>query len=206
MTLASTWLRRAAGALLTALLLGFGPAGAAPSPESVTRFIDTLGDRYLEIVSDEQLSRPDREVMIEGVLRGNLAFEDIGRYTLGTYWKKATPAQRDDFQKAFADYLLVTYARLLGGYDGRSFEITGTGPVDGAPDDLFVMTTITDADGDRTGAAWRVRELDGRVLLVDVVIDGVSIGVTKKSEVASVIRTKGIDGVIDTLRHHAAAR
>ena len=48
---------------------------------------------------------------------------------------------------------------------------------------------------------WRVRELDGGDLVaIDVIIEGVSLIVTQRSEFSSVIERSGMDGLLAELR------
>ncbi len=47
---------------------------------------------------------------------------------------------------------------------------------------------------------WRVRETDGRPQIIDVVVAGVSLVVTQRSEFQSVVQSKGFDGLMALLR------
>ena len=47
---------------------------------------------------------------------------------------------------------------------------------------------------------WRVRRIDQRFKIIDVVVEGVSMLVTQKAEFSAVLRQRGIDGLITILR------
>jgi len=51
-----------------------------------------------------------------------------------------------------------------------------------------------------------VRNLDGRYSIIDIVAEGVSMVVTQRSEVASVVSQKGMDGLIRTMRERLEGR
>ena len=70
--------------------------------------------------------------------------------------------------------------------------------------DTAVQTRIN-----RTGGApplsvdWRVRESDGNFAIIDVVAEGVSLVVSQRNEVASIIERRGMDGLIETMRERS---
>ena len=46
----------------------------------------------------------------------------------------------------------------------------------------------------------RVRDTDGRMKIVDVIIGGASLAVTRRDEFGSIIQRQGLDGLISDLR------
>jgi phospholipid transport system substrate-binding protein len=54
---------------------------------------------------------------------------------------------------------------------------------------------------------WRVRELrDHSLVAIDVIVEGVSLVVTQRSEFGSVIERRGMDGLLSELRRRAEDR
>jgi len=69
--------------------------------------------------------------------------------------------------------------------------------------DTTVLSQITHPDGSQpTAIDWRVRQKDGKMGVIDVVVEGVSLSVTQKQEYASVIQNNGghIDGLLQSMR------
>jgi len=193
---------KAAVPVFAIIILLSGPSMAVSSDRASALISDVSG-RILAVIADSTLDKEMREQRIRGILDGNIALEAIGRFALGASWDSAHPKQRSAYQAAFSDHLLLTYSRLLGAYQGKTFEITGTKPLDGG--DIYVISETKNGQGQISVAAWRVREIEGKALILDVVIDGVSMAVTQKSEITSVAKTEGIDGLIVALNKKIVA-
>ncbi|HEX2112907.1 MAG TPA: ABC transporter substrate-binding protein [Alphaproteobacteria bacterium] len=152
------------------------------------------------------LQRPDpppqKAAKMEDILRRGLDFQSIGRFVLGRYWNSATPQQRDDYMKVFTDFVAKSYSRRLAeeatvsGFNINSIRDLGEG-------DFLVQTTITRPSGPPLNYEWRVRDSGGNVKVVDVVVEGVSLLVTHRSDFTSVVSQNGVDGLITSLRDKA---
>ena len=65
---------------------------------------------------------------------------------------------------------------------------------------MLVLTKISRPSGPPIKAGWRVRETKNGHKILDVMVAGVSMVVTQRSEFRSVIRRRGVTGLIETLR------
>ena len=101
-----------------------------------------------------------------------------------------TPASRGKYREALVDHF--TRSREI--LDADSHERPA-----GAKD-VVVSTRIERPSGPPITAEWRVRVTDGRLRIIDVSIEGVSMVVTQRSEFASVIQRNGVEGLIEVLR------
>ena len=94
--------------------------------------------------------------------------------------------------------MLRTYAERLGGYAGVTMAILSERPA--GTKDVVVSTRIERPHGPSIAADWRVRTTGRRYRIIDVMVDGVSMAVTQRSEFAAVIQRRGLQGLIDDLR------
>ncbi len=107
----------------------------------------------------------------------------------------------------FKALVLRTYGSRMTLYTGEGFEVIGTRPESEL--DTTVLSQITHPDGSQpTSIDWRVREKDGKMGVVDVIVEGVSLSITQKQEYASVIQNSGgrIDGLLQTMRDQLNTR
>lgn len=185
-----------------ALLGGFSSPAHA-STESARAFITQLGKETVDT-----LQRPDtaaqKGAKMEDILRRGFDFETIGRFVLGRYWNTATPQQREQYLKVFADFVSKSYSRRLA----EEATITGfniTNVRDLGEGDTLVQTSITRPSGAPLNYEWRVRDRCGNAKIVDVIVEGVSLLVTQRSDFTSVAGQSGVDGLIANLRDKAAA-
>ena len=67
--------------------------------------------------------------------------------------------------------------------------------------DVIVHTRIKKSAGDEFNADWRLRQVKGRYKIIDIYVEGVSMAVTQRSEFYSILRKRGVDGLIDMIRY-----
>ena len=88
------------------------------------------------------------------------------------------------------------YAQRFGDYKGQKFEVKSARPVGNG--DVLVTSFIIPTDGsDNIQVDWRVRNKGGTMKIVDVLVSGVSMSVTQRSDFSSVIQRGG--GSVDVL-------
>jgi phospholipid transport system substrate-binding protein len=93
------------------------------------------------------------------------------------------------------------YTQRFGDYKGQKFEVKSARPV--GNDDVLVSSFIVPTDGsDNIQVDWRVRNRGGSIKIVDVLVAGVSMSVTQRSDFSSVIQRGGgkLDVLIDYLK------
>ncbi|MEX2617644.1 MAG: ABC transporter substrate-binding protein [Alphaproteobacteria bacterium] len=183
--------------LFAAVAVGAGLlAGAASADESA--FIQTLANRAIEVLADRSVTLEQREERFRSLLQDGFAMRKIGRFVVGRYWKDMTPDQQAEYQKLFAAWVLNTYSARLGGYSGQKFVIDGT--AEAGQQDRYVRTRIVQPDAPPLRCDWRVRKFDGDYRVIDVVVEGISMLSTQRSEFAAVLRQHGADGLIEALQ------
>ncbi len=189
--------------LVSALTLGWalggwGLGGTARAAETdptkaAAAFIVALGVEVQAI----QATAPPRRAALRDLIRGGFDLDLTSRLVLGKFWGRATPKQRTAFKDLFAQYLLNAYARQLDAYRIETLAVVACNRV--GENDFLVRTSIV-RDGDTAEAVWRVRARGGEHRIIDVLIDGISLTLTQRSEFASVIGREGLDGMLAALR------
>jgi phospholipid transport system substrate-binding protein len=133
----------------------------------------------------------------------------LARMTMGRHWRRANARQREAFVETFGHYLLRSFAIRLKRYAGSdlsaardSFSITGARDV--GKNDVIVQSRITPPSGTPLRVDWRLRSQSGRLVIIDLVVEGVSLLVTQRSEFGAVLERAGIDGLITELQRRVA--
>lgn len=188
-------LNLAAMALALGLALSARPAAAAADPAQIVR---SMGSQALEVLG-KNVPPNEREARFQALFHQDFDVPTIARFVLGRYWRQATPAERQEFVRLFFQYTILTYSNRLGEYGGEHFQVTGSRP-DG--DGSIVTSQIVHPNAAPTKVDWRLNWTDGTYKITDVIVDGISMAVTQRSEFASVIERHGgqLQGLLALLR------
>lgn len=168
------------------------------STEDAARFVQRLGDQTIETLRAEGLTIDERQDRFRGLLTRGFDISFIGRFVIGRYWRGATADQRGDYLALYNEFFLTTYTSRIGGYAGQTFLVTGARAANDR--DVVVRSLIDRVGGQPLVADWRVRKIEGRYRVIDVMVEGISLAFTQRSEFASVARRGGLDGLLASLR------
>lgn len=193
-------------AALASLWLGSAePVAAAIEPGRAGNFIQNLGDEAIATLAKADLDAQVREKEFRRLLRQGFAIDGIAKFVLGRYWRAIGPEQRQRYLEVFEELIVRSYAHRFEQYDGETFRVTGERP-DGASGRL-VESEINQKSGPPLKVQWRVRESDEGLKIVDILVEGVSMAVTQRSEFAAVVQKHGgrVDGLIGELEDKVEA-
>ncbi len=160
-------------------------------------FIGSMATRALEFLGSSA-NQEAKKASFRGLLNDSFDLETIGRFALGRYWKTASAQQRTEYLTLFRKMVVEVYAKRFGDYKGQKFETRGH-RADGDKDTI-VTSYIIPGDGPEVQVDWRVRYKNGKYQIVDVIVEGVSMSVTQRSDFAAVIQRGG--GDIQVLLNH----
>ena len=183
--------------LLAFLLLLAMPAFAQElGPEDLVRKVTQ--DILDSIKSDRQLAAGDKQKALklaEEKILPHLDFEETTRLAVGRAWAQATPEQKAKLVEEFRRMLVRTYSAAVDAYRGQTMKVL---PVRLKPGDSDVTVhnrylrpganpVTVDYQMRKTGQGWKI---------YDLVVEGVSLMLTYRSEFDVVVKQEGIDGLI----------
>jgi phospholipid transport system substrate-binding protein len=195
------WFIAGACILIVGILISARPAASAADPAAV---ITSLGNQALEVLGSN-VDPKLRVARFRQLFSEDFDVPGIARFVLGRYWRIATEPQQQEFVKLFADYIALAYSNRLAEYSGETLRVTGSRP---APDGSVVSSEIVRPNGAPPAKVdWVLTPHDGAYKISDVVVEGVSMAVTQRSEFASVIQRNGgqVQGLITALRQKTEA-
>jgi phospholipid transport system substrate-binding protein len=172
------------------------PAAAAADPAAL---ISDLGNRALEVLG-KNASPNQRDARFRQLFFQDFDVPAIARFVLGRYWRIATPAQQQEFVRLFTVYTALAYSNRLAAYSGETLRVTGSRP---EAEGSIVSSEIVRPNGaPPTKVDWRLSWTLGTYKITDVIVDGISMAVTQRSEFASVIQRHGgqVQGLLTLLR------
>jgi len=115
----------------------------------------------------------------------------MGKLVLGRFWANASEPVRQDFIAAFRAYLAKSYAPRFFVYAGRPMTVASARS--GSDGITSVRTNVQEADNRNVGVDWQVARTPNGFRIVDLVVEGVSLGLTQRDDFANYLRNNGDD-------------
>jgi phospholipid transport system substrate-binding protein len=168
-------------------------------------FMNQLWTQANEVLSDK-VPLAERQARFRALFQSSFDGPGIARFVLGRYWRTASEEEKEEFVRLFQEYIVIVYATRLSGFGGETFKIRASRPEDGS---TIVSTDIQSPNATSPlKVDWRlVSEGGGNYKISDVVVEGVSMLVTQRSEFASVIQRHGgqVRGLLTLMREKTAS-
>ena len=175
----------------------------AAAPVAAKNFVDGVAKQVIEVAGNEGLAQSDKQAKIEAIFTDKVDINFIAKFVMGKNWRIASPQQQQDYVAAYKPFILKTYASKLARYSGQAYTLKNA-RADG--DATVVTMEINDTDGKKVLVDYRLKGDGDHFRIVDIAVEGVSLLTTQRSEFASIIENKGIDGLIDALKKQVAAK
>ncbi|AYW91749.1 phospholipid-binding protein MlaC [Yersinia pseudotuberculosis] len=191
--------------LFMVALLVIAPLVHAVDQSNPYRLMDEAAKKTFTRLKNEQPKIKQNPDYLRTIVREELLpFVQIkyaGALVLGSYYKDATPAQREAYFNAFGKYLEQAYGQALALYHGQTYDVAPDQPL-GDANIVAIRVTILDPSGRppvRLDFQWRKNSQTGNWQAYDMIAEGVSMISTKQNEWASILRQKGVDGLTQQL-------
>lgn len=164
-------------------------------------FVKDVGAKVINIITNKKVSSDQSAEQFRGILHSAFDVKYIARFVLGRNWNQADEAQRAEYNRLFEEMLLDMYQVRFQNYSGESLIVDGSKVV--SDTDSIVYGKIQKTDGSPpVNLEWRVREKDSSCKIIDMLVEGVSMSLTHRSEFNSIIQQKnqGINGLLQEMR------
>jgi phospholipid transport system substrate-binding protein len=185
--------------LLLLFFVSLPALGATPAPDEVVRSV--TDDVMQAVQKSEALKTGDREAvmsLLEQKVLPYVDFREATRLALGRDWRLATPAQRDQLVQQFQTLLLRIYTSSIGHYHGQTMQVQRVNAPAEATD-VTVRNRYLSPGHPPVSVDYAMHLTPQGWKIYDVVVDGVSLVLTYRSEFAQVVRQSGIDGLLARL-------
>ena len=174
------------------------------SESGASRFVDDIGVKVVSILSDEALSQDKKRAKMEKMFRRTVDTRWIGKFVLGRHWRDLSKEQQKRYLNHYESFLIRHYTANFTEYtEGTSLKINRS--VDEGSGEYLLSTEVLRPNQPSVLLDYRVRKNGKNYKVFDIIVEGVSLLATQRSEFASVIERKGIDFLIDTLAKKAVA-
>ena len=181
--------------LLALIVATAVPATAGEPTDQIRQRVDDV----VRVLEDPVLqSKPvERHAAVRKIAEEIFDYPDTARRALGPHWNPRTPQERQEFIRLFADLLDRAYIGKIELYQGEKVRYVGE-TING--DDATVKTRIVTKKGSEVPVDYRLHLKDGRWLVYDVVIEGVSLVSNYRTQFNKIVQTESYQVLVQKLK------
>jgi phospholipid transport system substrate-binding protein len=187
--------------LLSALWLSFIGLAMAGEPTDLVR---QTTDQVLKILEDPQFQAPSRQAerqdRLHKIADQVFDWEEIARRALAVHWRERTPQEKQEFVRLFRELVEGTYINRLetAAQEKRDIQYTGE-QVDGSR--AAVKTNVLTRRNQQVPIEYRLHKTDGRWLIYDVLVEGISLVNNYRSQFNRIITSSSYNELVQKMKN-----
>tara|TARA_B100000949_G_C14167551_1_gene401875 strand:+ start:266 stop:883 length:618 start_codon:yes stop_codon:yes gene_type:complete len=164
-------------------------------------YVMEITKNAIDTLTDQSINQSEKENQFGELFDKNFDVPSISRFVLGKYWKQASLDQKKNFIKSFRNYIVKTYSSRFNEYSGEKLTLLNF-ENESNPKIFIVHTGLERDDAPMILVDWRIGKKKDSYVILDIIIEGISLAVTQRSEFVSVIdQNEGnIDQLINLLK------
>lgn len=156
-------------------------------------------DEVVRIVADKEMKNNDkkRRQALKKSISVIFDYGEMAKRSLGKHWNNRTPAEKKQFADLFSNLLEKSYANKIESYNNEKILYIKEN-VDG--DHAEVKSKVVTAKRDEFTLDYRLINKQGKWMVYDVVIEGVSLVSNYRSQFNRIISANGYDELVKKLQ------
>lgn len=164
-------------------------------------FVQGTADEATEALN-KRLSKEEKMEKLKIIAKKAVDVKGIGNYSLGAYRKTISDQQKDEYFEIFEQYFLKSFASRLAEYTDPKIRVDSQKKLN----DKYTMvssTLLATSEKAEIKIDWRVvTKNPDNPLIIDVIIEGVSLAKVQREEFNSIIQSNdgNINALFKTLR------
>lgn len=165
----------------------------------VTDDVKKTVDEVVHIVSDKNLKKHDQErrQALKRAISVIFDYSEMAKRSLGKHWNQRSQAERKQFTALFASLLENSYAGKIESYNNEKI-IYLNETHDG--DYAEVRSKVVTQKRDEFSLDYRLLKENGKWMVYDVVIEGVSLVSNYRTQFNKIITTNGYNELVKKLQ------
>lgn len=156
-----------------------------------------------KIILDAKINEKEKRRKLEELTLNSVDVVGLAKYTLGEEVKKLNDKQLSLYVDTFKIFFSKNISNKLKDYSDQTVQILGSKKIS----DNYVLVNskiISSKDKLEILVDWRVFLVDNKLIIRDLVVEGLSLARTQREEFASIIANKGFDALIQSQKDYIA--
>ncbi|MPZ75762.1 MAG: ABC transporter substrate-binding protein [Deltaproteobacteria bacterium] len=184
--------------LVAFLLLGGALPLRAGAP---TEEIRTAIDQGVKILKNADLANSKQKAQVINQLREIVFplfdFAEMAKRSLGSHWRRISPAQQKEFVTVFTELLETTYADKIDLYEGQQVDYIGETIDQGYAE---VNTRVIGKNGQSYSVDYKLHTVGGKWRIYDVVAENISLVNNYRSQFNRVVVNSSFEELIKKIK------
>ena len=152
----------------------------------------------IQILNEKGSSEDSRRDRIAEVAYSNFDFDTMSKLVIARPWRKFSKEERAEFISEFKTHLARSYGRRLSRYEGVNVKVTTE--VKEQRGDVTINSQVVGGQFDGAVLAYRMRGKTGKWLVIDVIIEGVSLVSNFRSQFKPIVAQGGAEELLRRLK------
>lgn len=171
------------------------PAAAQNAEQDIRQMLEERDQQIKSILQGDTTFSAEQRNELQTLINGLINFRAMGQTALGSFWDDLTKEQRTEFIEVFR---AIVRSQSLADLEVYNSEVTYQ-TIDVESDSAFVRTTTT-YRGTSADVEYVLKRTDGTWRAEDIIVDGVSTAASYARSFQTVIRRRGFDALMNSLR------
>ena len=175
--------------------------GVSEASKDMEDFVLKTGNDIIQVLVNKAQPMSQRKADFRGVLHAQFDMKGIGRFVLSRAWRTLDANQKAAYLKLFEDAVVENYASQFDNYHNEKLTVKGSYETkDGG---LIVHSKVLrPAGGPPLKVDWKIFKTKDGFRVLDIVVDGVSMSITLRTEYMGVFQDRGgYEGLISYLKN-----
>jgi len=162
------------------------------------QLVQSTTDNAKKIILDSNIKMNDKKKKIEAIALDVVDVDGLGRFTIGSSRKDLNETQLKKYTEIFRVFFAKNISSRLQNYSDQNIKVTGSKKI--SDNYVLVNSKMTSKkDNQEIKIDWRVFNINNKLVIRDLVVEGLSLAKTQREEFASILASKGFDGLMANL-------
>lgn len=167
--------------------------------KNIENFIENIAIEF-ENINKIQDSN-NKETKVYEISNNILDLKWMGNFILGKHRNTIDESKKNDFIENYSKLLIKNYISILDVYKKDSYKITS---IELIKNNTFNVSTVISYDDKNVKNNFKIIKKNDKYFIRDIITEGISFISAQRSEINSVISSKGFDNFLKELKNKNA--
>ena len=164
-------------------------------------FISETASNAKKIILNTKTNEKEKRKSLEELALNSVDVSGLAKFTIGDSIKNLNEKQTSEFIETFKVFFSKNISNKLKDYSDQKVIVTGSKKIS----ENYVLVNskiVSNKDKQEIIVDWRVFLVNDKLIIRDLVVEGLSLARTQREEFASIIANKGYDSLILSLKDY----